>query len=174
MEYSIMVIQELFDDVTGGVETARKQSREAFKAYIDTQKKAFNVVSSSAQALARTEIDAAGDLYAAAKASFDKARKDGGRLVAGKPRAYLPASRDTLVSAYRETLDLLVKTGNELSTVFNQGYRSVRDKLAGKQPAARKIAAKRATAARKTPARKQTDARKTAMAAKSGNGATSR
>lgn len=168
-----MAIQELFDDVKGRVDTARKQSREAFKAYLDTQKKALDVVSSSAQTLAKTEIGAAKDVYAAAKASFDKARQDGIRQVAGRPRAYLPASRETLTAAYRETLDLLVKTGNELSTVFNKGYRSVRDKLAGKKPAARKTAAKRSTAARKktTTRKKAAGTRKTATA---GNGTTSR
>lgn len=170
-----MAIQELFDDAKGRVDTARKQSREAFKAYLDTQKKALDVVSSSAQTLAKTEIGAAKDIYAAAKASFDKARKDGVRQVAGQPRAYLPASRETLTAAYRETLDLLVMTGNELSTVFNKGYRSVRDKLTGKKPAARKTAAKRSTAARKTTTRKKTTGtRKTATTGKAANGATSR
>lgn len=171
-----MAIQELFNDVKGRVDNARKQSREAFKAYIDTQKKALDVVSGNARTLAKTEIGAAKDVYAAAKASFDKARRDGVRQVAGQPRAYLPAGRETLAAAYRETLDLLVKTGNELSTVFNKGYRSVRDKLTGKKPAARKTAAKRATPARKTTTRKKkaVATRKTAAAGKAANDATSR
>ncbi|MES1943148.1 hypothetical protein PC39_03457 [Salinisphaera sp. PC39] len=166
-----MAIQNIFNTVKGRVETARKQSREAFKAYMDTQKKALDVVSANAQSLAKTEIGAAKDVYAAAKASFEKARQDGVRQVASKPQDYVPASRDTVVSAYKETLDLLVKTGNELSTVVNKGYKSVRDKLTGKKPAARKTAAKRksTTTTRKTTARKST-ARKSAATRKSGNG----
>lgn len=156
-----MNIQEIFDDVKERVETARKQSRDAFKAYVDTQRKALDVVSDGARSLARTEIDAAKDVYAAARSSFDQARRDGVRQVASKPRDYLPASRETLVSAYEDTLDLLAKTGDELSKVVNRGYRNVRNKLTGKKPAARKVPAKRGTAAK----RKATTKRKTASTA---------
>lgn len=167
-----MAIQNLFNDVKGRVDTARKQSREAFKVYVDTQKKALDVVSSNAQSLAKTELNAAKDVYAAARASFEQARKDGVRQVASKPQAYLPSGRDTLISAYKETLDLLVKTSNELTNVFNKGYQGVLDKLTGRKPAARKTAAKRksaSTTTRKTGARKSS----TTRARKSGNGAVS-
>lgn len=177
-----MGIQDIVSNVKTRVENARKQSREAFKAYVDTQKKAFDVVSNNAQTLAKTEINAAKDVYAAAKSSFDKARQDGVRQVASKPQNYLPSSRETVVSAYKETLDLLVKTGNELSSVVNKGYQNVRNKLAGRKPAARKTAAKRKTAStgsrktaatrKKTATRKSSTASKTAAASKSGNGAT--
>lgn len=165
-----MTIQSFLDDVRGRVDTARKQSRAAFKAYVDTQRKALDVVSNNAQSLARTEIDAAKDIYAAAKASFEQARKDGVRQVASKPQAYLPASRETLVSAYKQTIELLAKTGNDLSKVVNKGYRNVRDKLTGKKPAARKAAPKRKTASKRKSAAKprtrKTGARKTAAARK--------
>lgn len=166
-----MAIQELFNDVGTRVESARKHSREAFAAYVDTQKKALDVLSGNARTLAKTEIGAAKEVYAAAKASFDKARVDGIRQVADQPRAYLPAGRQTLVSTYRETLDLLAKTGDELSTVVGKGYRNVRDKLTGRKPAARKTAAKRktATGTRKGATRKAA-ARKTGTARKTGNG----
>lgn len=156
-----MAIQDIFDDVKGRVGTARKQSREAFKAYVDTQRKALDVLSGNARSLARTEIDAARDVYAAAKAGFDQARRDGVREVASKPRAYLPASRETLVSAYERTFDLLTRTGNELSEVVDKGYRKVRDKLTGKKPAARKTPAKRKTATAKRKSAPKTGTRKT-------------
>lgn len=135
-----MTIQELFDDAKDRVETARKRSRAAFKVYVDTQKKAFDLVFGNAQKLAKTEIGAAKEVYTSAKSS-------------------LTAGRETLVSAYRDTLDLLVKTGDDLSTIFGKGYRGVSDKLAGRKPAVRKTPSKRTnTAARTTTTRKKSTA----------------
>lgn len=127
-----MAIQNIINDVKTRVENARKPYREAFKAYVDVQKKALNVVSSGVQSLAKTETNAAKDVFAAARASFDKARKDGVRQVASQPQAYVPESRDRIVSAYKETIDLLVKTGNELGDVVTKGYNNVFNKLTGK------------------------------------------
>ncbi len=146
-----MKIQELVSDVRGRVQGAGKQYQGAFAAYVDAQKKALGVVTRNGQTLASTEIGAAKNVFAAARASFDKARRDGVRKVAREPQAYVPNGRDQIVSAYKDTIDLLVKTGNELTDVVFKGYQSVRGKLSGKPvrktASAKKPAARRASAA---------------------------
>lgn len=161
-----MAIQSIIKDVKTRVETAGKQYQDAFFATIEINKKAFAVVSSNARSLANTEVGAAKNLFAAAQASFEKARQDGVREVANRPGAYVPNGRDQIVAAYKQTIDLLVKTGNELTGVVTNGYKTVLDKLNGKKPAAKKTVAKKATAkktaAKKPVARKTAAKRKTA------------
>lgn len=147
-----MKIQEIVSDVRTRVESAGKQYQDAFKAYIDTQRKAFGVVKNNGQTLANTEIGAAKNVFAAAKASFDKARTDGVRKVANNPQAYVPNGRDQIVSAYKDTIDLLVRTGNELTDVFSTGYKSVVGKLSTRP--AKKSAPKRSTKSKTTAGRK--------------------
>jgi hypothetical protein len=180
-----MKIQSVVSDVRQRLETAARPYQGAFKAYVDAQRKALTVVTRSSQSLANTEIGAAKNIFASARASFDRARNDGLLQLASKPRSYLPRSRPQLIEAYKVTIDLLMKTGNELNDVVSNGYRSVRGELAG-QPAlenstneatesdgpARKTAARRKTATASTAAKatvkKSTTARKkTAGAAKS-------
>lgn len=173
-----MKIQEIVSDVRSRVETAGKQYQGAFKAYIDTQRKAVGIVTKNSQTLANTEIGAAKNVFAAAKASFDKARNDGVRKVARNPQTYVPNGRDQIVSAYKDTIDLLVRTGNELTVVVSTGYKSVLDVLAGtptkkdaKTTTTRKKSAP-AKSASSTTAKKSTTAakRKTASTRKSTTG----
>lgn len=169
-----MAIQDIIKDVRTRVETASKPYQDAFFATIEVNKKAFDVVNKNVRSLANTEVGAAKNLFAAAQASFDKARKDGVREVANKPANYLPEGRDQLVAAYKQTIDLLVKTGNELTDVVSKGYKTVVGKLNGKKPAAKKAAPKKApakkAAAKKPAARKTTAKRKSTTASKASNG----
>jgi|GEM_PF-595214 len=163
-----MNIQNIVSDVRSRVETAGRNYQDAFKAYVDAQRKAVGVVTKNGQTLANTEIGAAKNVFAAARASFDKARNDGVRKVARNPQTYVPNGRDQIVSAYKDTIDLLVRTGTELTDVVSNGYKSVLDKL-GNVPAKSKKTARSAskakTATKKAPA--QTAAkRKTASTRK--------
>ncbi|MDT0635238.1 hypothetical protein [Spectribacter hydrogenoxidans] len=172
-----MAIQDMIKDVAARVDRARKPYQDALNTYVDVQKKAFKVVTGGARTLARTEIQAAKDVFSAARSSFEKARTDGVRQVANQPQAYLPEGRDRLVSAYKDTLDLIVKTSNELTDVMADGYKKVLKSLNGKPAAkkkapakkpARKTAAKRAssTGTKTSTARKTT----TSKAKSTGNG----
>lgn len=142
-----MKIQEIVSDVRSRVGTAGKHYQDAFKAYFDAQRKAVGVVTKNGQTLANTEIGAAKNIFAAAKSSFDKARTDGVRKVANNPQAYVPNGRDQIVSAYKDTIDLLVQTGNELTSVVTSGYKSVLGKLSGETK--KKTATRRSTTAKK-------------------------
>lgn len=153
-----MKIQEIVSDVRGRAEAASKQSQDAFAAYLDAQKKAFGVVTKNGQSLANTEIDAARNVFAAARSSFDQARKDGVRQVASEPKSYVPFdSRDEVVSAYKSTIDLLVQTGNELTDIVTDGYRTVRSKLTGKPAPKKKVStSKKSNGSQTKPAARKT------------------
>lgn len=161
-----MKIQSVVHDVRQRIETAGRHYQGAFKAYVDAQRKALTVVSRNGQSLANTEIGAAKNIYASARASFERARADGVRQLASQPTSYLPSSRPQLIEAYKTTMDLLVKTGNELNDVVWSGYRNVWGQLRG-QPALEKpqadAEAKPSTASKSTssPAKKTAARRKT-------------
>ncbi|WP_353180178.1 hypothetical protein [Salinisphaera sp. T5B8] len=129
-----MKIQEIVSDVRNRVGTVGRNYQDAFKAYFDAQRKAVGVVTKNGQTLANTEIGAAKNIFAAARSSFDKARTDGVRKVANNPQAYVPNGRDQIVSAYKDTIDLLVQTTNELTSVVTSGYKTVIAKLSGETP----------------------------------------
>ena len=160
-----MKIQEIVSDVRNRVGTVGRNYQDAFKAYFDAQRQAVGVVTKNGQTLANTEIGAAKNVFAAAKSSFDKARKDGVRKVANNPQAYVPNGRDQIVSAYKDTIDLLVQTTNELSNVFTSGYKSVVGKLSGETKKASTSRKRAASSSRKTAnatAGKSTTAKKSA------------
>lgn len=123
-----MNIQEVVNDTRGRAETVGKQYREALAAYVDMHRKAFSVVTRGSQTLASTEIDAAGNVFAAARANFDQARKDGARKVANEPKTYVPfETTDEIVCAYKDTVDLMAETGNELTAIVSDGYKTILD-----------------------------------------------
>lgn len=164
-----MAIQNIVNDVKTRVDSASKPYSEAFKAYVDVQKKAFGVVTDSAQTLAKTEADAAKDVFQAARASFDKAREDGVKQIASQPQAYVPDSRERIVSAYNDTVDQLRKTGNELNDVVSKGYQTVVNKLIGKPAPKKSSGAQKSTGstAKKSTASKSGSTAKKASGSKS-------
>lgn len=126
-----MKIQGIVSDVRQQIEVAGRNYQGAFKAYIDAQRKALAVVTSGGTSLANTEIGAAKNIFSSARASFERARKDGVRKLASEPKSYAPKSRAQLISAYKSTIDQLVKTGSELNDVVTTGYRNVLGQLTG-------------------------------------------
>ncbi|WP_348766958.1 hypothetical protein [uncultured Salinisphaera sp.] len=150
-----MKIQEIVSDVRNRVGTVGRNYQDAFKAYFDAQRQAVGVVTKNGQTLANTEIGAAKNVFAAAKASFEKARKDGVRKVANNPQAYVPNGRDQIVSAYKDTIDLLVQTTNELSKVVTSGYKSVLGKLSGETKKASSTRKRAASTSRSTASSKK-------------------
>lgn len=161
-----MAFQDIIKDVKTRVETARKPYSEAFQAYVDTQKKAFGVVTGGAQTLAKTEADAAKDVFEAARSSFDKARSDGLKQIASQPQAYVLDSRERIVAAYKETVDQLRKTGTELGDVVSKGYQSVVNKLTGQQAAKKGAKPAAKSTAKKASASKSGSTAKNAAASK--------
>lgn len=163
------MFQQILNNVQTRVAAARKPYQDAFRSYVGVQREAWSVVFSGSRSLARTELGAARDLFAAARANFDAARRDGVRRVATKPQAYVPGEQ--VISAYRDAIKQILKTGSDLTDVFAQGYKDVLGKLNGAaaKPAAKKAQSKKAqsktstganSAQAKRPAQRKTAARR--------------
>lgn len=158
------MFQQILNNVQTRVAAARKPYQDAFRSYVGVQREAWSVVFSGSRSLARTELGAARDLFAAARANFDAARRDGVRRVATKPQAYVPGEQ--VISAYRDAIKQILKTGSDLTDVFAQGYKDVLGKLNGAaaKPAAKKAQSKTSTGAKsaqaKRPAQRKTAARR--------------
>lgn len=179
-----MKIQGIVSDVRQQIEVAGRNYQGAFKAYIDAQRKALAVVTSGGTSLANTEIGAARNIFSSARASFERARKDGLRQLASEPKNYVPKGRAQLIAAYKSSIDQLVRTSTELNEVVSTGYRNVIGQLTGvtekqvektaEQPAEKKAEPK--AAGRKTASRRKSATAKpatdkkaaTAKTAKSG------
>lgn len=165
-----MKIQTIVSDMRSRVETAGKQYQGVLKAYVSAQREALTVVTRNGQTLANTEIGAAKNVFAAARASFDKARKDGVRKVASNPQAYVPNGRDQIVSAYKDAINLLLKAGNELTGVVSNGYKSVLGQLSSNgapAPAQKARAAKTTKTTEKSKETKTTTAKRKTAAKRS-------
>jgi hypothetical protein len=137
-----------FELVSGRAENAIKVSTE-------TLKKAGDLVSTTAKTVAKTNQDAAEDLYGQAKTSVSKAREAGFKAVSEKPADFLPQGRTVVVKAFEESKESVLKTAEELQKLGKTGYEGVVGAVEGKKPAAKKAAPKRTTT-RKTTARKTT------------------
>lgn len=158
-----MKIQGIVSDVRQQVVVAGRNYQGAFKAYVEAQRRALAVVTSGGSSLANTEIGAAKNIFASARASFEQARKDGLRQLTSQPKNYVPKGRAQLISAYKTTIDQLVKTSTELNEVVSTGYRNVVGQLTGvtekqveekpTEPAAEK-SAEAPTTGRKTASRR--------------------
>ena len=161
-----MEFQTLINDVKGKAQTYAGQAQNAAQTSVDTVKKANDVVVKHFKTLAETETTAAKDLYAEAVKSFEKARKDGVKTVAAAPVGYLP--KDRAVTAFDDTVKIVVKTRDELTKVFNAGFEGVQIDLGIKKAPVKKAVkrtTKRATTARKTATKKATTTAKKATTA---------
>lgn len=155
-----MKIQGIVSDVRQQVVVAGRNYQGAFKAYVEAQRRALAVVTSGGSSLANTEIGAAKNIFSSARASFEQARKDGLRQLASEPKNYVPKGRAQLISAYKTTIDQLVKTSTELNEVVSTGYRNVIGQLTGVTE--KQVEEKPAETASEKPAEAPTTGRKTA------------
>ncbi|MEC9406535.1 MAG: phasin family protein [Pseudomonadota bacterium] len=144
-----MEIQVVINDVKGKAETYAVQAQDVFKTSVEVAKQANGIVVGSVQTLAKTESAAAKDLYEAALASFEKAKKAGVKAVANQPVEYLPNGKDRIVTAYSDSVKVVTKARTDLEKVFEKGFDTIQVQLGLKKPAPKK----RATAAKKAPAK---------------------
>lgn len=174
-----MELQTVINDVKGKAETYADQAQNVIKTSVDVVKQANGIVVGSVQTLAKTESAAAKDLYEAAVASFEKAKKAGVKAVANEPMAYVPAGRDRVTTAYTDSVKVVTKARTDLEKVFDKGFDSIQVTLGVKKPApkraastAKKTATKTAssakTATKTTAKRTTTAAKKTATKATNG------
>lgn len=162
-----MEIQVVINDVKGKAETYAGQAQGVIKTSVEVAKQANGIFVGSMQTLAKTEGAAAKDLYDAALASFEKAKKAGVKAVANKPAEYVPNGRDRIVTAYSDSVKVVTKARTDLEKVLEKGFDTIQVQLGLKKPAPKKRATStakkapaKATAAKKTTAAKTTTATK--------------
>lgn len=145
-----MNFEKAVNEVKDRLETVGEHAQDAAKASLKTLKAANQIVLEGVQNLVKTQTEAAKDLYAAGKKSFDKAVAAGLVAVASNPVEYLPDSRNTLVGAFNDSIGTVTKTGEKLVKVVKTGYENVAAALNGK-PARKARKAPRKTARKAAP-----------------------
>ncbi|PWN57864.1 phasin family protein [Abyssibacter profundi] len=158
-----MEIQVVINDVKGKAETYAAQAQDVFKTSVEVAKQANGIFVGSVQTLAKTESAAAKDLYDAALASFEKAKKAGVKAVANEPVEYLPNGKDRIVTAYSDSVKVVTKARTDLEKVFEKGFDTIQVQLGLKKPAPKKRAT---TAAKKAPAKTTAATKKAAAGTK--------
>lgn len=150
------LVKDVQDRVEPIVEQGQEllaQGQEVVLAGFETLKTANGIVVDSVQTLVKTHVEAGKDLFSAAQTSFEKAKTDGIKAVAADPIAYLPESKERVISAYNDTVTVFTKTGDKLVKTFKNGYETITAKINGEPvpvKKARTTARKAAGSARKT------------------------
>lgn len=133
-----MNVETIVNDVKGRVEPIIEQGQEIFAqgqevvlAGFETLKSANAIVVEGVTMVVQTQFEAGKDIFAEAQTSFEKAKTDGIKAVAADPIAYLPESKERLLSAYNDTVAVVSKTGDELVKTFKQGFDTISAKIAG-------------------------------------------
>lgn len=126
-----MNVDTIVSDVKGAVEPYVAKGQDVVTLSIETLKQVNTVVVDGVQELVKTNVSAGKDLIAAAQSSFEKAKVDGIKAVAAAPVQYLPAGKDVILTAYKETITIVTKTGDELFELVKKGYSDVSAKLVG-------------------------------------------
>ena len=158
-----MQIQDIVEDVKTRVETLSqeaqtrfdklsRQAQDVVKTSVNTAKKANEVVSKNAKKVAQTNQGAARQVFDSTRASFDRAREAGLKEVVAKPVEFLPAGREPVVKAYKDTVTTLGKTRTDLSKLLKKSADQIKVTIQGKPVTKKAAPAKRATTARKTTA----------------------
>jgi hypothetical protein len=148
-----MNVENLVNDVKTRADVVVTRGQEVVEAGIETLKAANAIVVESVQTLVETNVTVSKELFELAQASFEKAKTDGIKAVAANPVAYLPEGKDTVVSAYTDSLSVVTKAGGDLAKTFKQGFEVITAKVQGQAPVvakAKKTAKKAAGKARKT------------------------
>jgi hypothetical protein len=115
-----MNFQTVVNDLKTRMDALTAQGQEVVKVLPDTLKQANDIVLQSFESLVKSEGSGAKELFASARASFEKARMDGLMAVVSSPVEYLPP-RDKLVDVFNETFEIFSKTGDELYKTFKSG-----------------------------------------------------
>ena len=153
-----MNFETIVKDVQDRVEPIAEQGQEILAqgqedvlAGFETLKTANGIVFDGVQTLVKTHVEAGKDLFAAAQTSFEKAKTDGIKAVAADPIAYLPESKERVISAYNDTVTVVTKTSDKLAKTFKNGYETISAKIAGEPVTVKKAktTAKKAAGAAK-------------------------
>lgn len=126
-----MNVETIVNDVKGAVEPYVAKGQDVVTLSFETLKQSSSIVVEGVQDLVKTNVDASKNLFSAAQSSFEKVRADGIKAVVTKPIEYLPEGKDVIVAAYKDSLTIVTKAGEELASVVKKGFDDVSAKLTG-------------------------------------------
>lgn len=141
-----MKFDTVVNDVKDVLEDAGSRAQGAAEVSLKTLKQANEIVIAGVQDVVEVQAEAGKALIEAGKASLEKAKSAGLVAVAQSPIEYLPETKDTVVSAFDESLKIATKTGEQLAKVFKTGYSNAAKKISGRpvKKTVRKVARKAA------------------------------
>ena len=150
-----MSVETLVSDVKTRADVVVTRGQEVLEVGVDTIKTANTIVIEGVQELVQTNVEAGKELAALTQASFEKVKADGLKAVAADPIAYVPDTKSTVVAAYKDSLKVVTKTGDELAKTLKKGATSITATVQGKKvvtkakKAAKKVAKKATSTAKK-------------------------
>lgn len=148
-----MSVEAIVNDVKTRADVVVTRGQEVLEAGVETLAAANTIIVEGVQELVQTNVGAGKELATLVQASVTKAKADGFKAVAANPIAYLPEGKDTVVSAYSDSIKVVSKTGGELAKTLKSGVETITAKIQGQAPVvakARKTAKKTVAKARKT------------------------
>jgi len=148
-----MNVESIVNDVKGRVEPIVARGQDVVFSGFEVLKSANGIVVDGFTGVYKANYEAGKTLFGAAQTSFQKVKTDGVKAVASNPAAYLPEGKDTFVSAFNTSVDVFVKTGDDLVKTMKQGVETLSAKIKGEpvMVAKAKSTAKQATSSvRKT------------------------
>lgn len=163
-----MNLETVMSDVKSKFTVVQSTAQDLAGVSVDTFKQASGAVVGGVQVLVKTHSETANELFAAGKASFEKAKADGISAVVSNPMSYLPEGRERLTLVFNDTLTTFTKTGEDLAKILKSGYGTASAKIVGETSSKPKKAAaprKTASKAKKTTAHKAASAKKAAAGA---------
>ena len=144
-----MNVESIVNDVKGRVEPIVARGQDVVFSGFEVLKSANGIVVDGFTGVYKANYEAGKTLFGAAQTSFEKVKTDGIKAVASNPVAYLPEGKDTVVSAFNTSVDVFVKTGDDLVETMKQGVETLSAKMKG-EPVIVAKAKKTATSARKS------------------------
>src|SRR3546814_4473882 len=117
-----MSVEAIVSDVKTRADVVGTRGQEAFEAGVETLVAANTIVIDGVQELVQTNVGAGKELATLVQASVNKAKVDGLKAVAANPIAYLPEGKNTVVTAYSDSIKVVRKTGGELAKKIGRAH----------------------------------------------------
>ncbi len=154
-----MSVETIVNDVKARADVVVSRGQEVVEVSLETLKAVNAIVVEGVQNLVETNVAVGKELVGLVQGSLEKAKVDGIKAVAANPVAYLPEGKDSVVSAYTDSLAVVTKAGDQLAKTFKQGFDTISAKIQGEAPvvakakkSAKTVAVKAKKAAKKVAA----------------------
>jgi hypothetical protein len=129
-----MSVETIVNDVKARADVVVARGQEVVEVSLETLKAVNAIVVEGVQNLVETNVAVGKELLTLAQGSIEKAKVDGIKAVATNPVAYLPEGKDSVVSAYTDSLAVVTKASGQVAKTFKQGFETISAKIQGEAP----------------------------------------